>query len=235
MKILIKLILIFMVCLTYTCAPDQTVKRKGFEPKPCLDCHKKTLTEYQKKYIHKPMAEKDCDACHLRHGKIAVLSLKEREERKLCLNCHTRFAESVSKTPYIHSALRQGKCLPCHSPHASDNKYLQKKTGSEQCLICHKKDAFVRTKQHKPLADGCLVCHNAHGSQYEKNLVKQETELCKSCHSFETPGFKKAHRDYPVQKGKCTNCHTAHSSTNDKLLKESIHKPLRLGRVFFVP
>ncbi len=184
MKIFAKLVLISMICLVYCCAPEQTVKRKGFEAKPCLDCHKKTLNDFQKKYIHEPMAKKDCDACHLRHGKIAVLSLREREERKLCLLCHAQFAESMGRKSHVHTALRQGKCLPCHSAHSSDNKYLLKKTGSEQCFTCHKKDPFMRAKQHKPLSDGCLVCHDPHGSQYGNNLIKQETDLCISCHDY---------------------------------------------------
>ena len=134
----------------FTCAPEPTVRR-GFEAKPCLDCHKTTLNEFQKKYVHSPMSKKDCEACHLRHGKIAVLTLKEREERKLCYICHKQMALNMDKTANVHTALKQGKCLPCHNPHASENKFLQKKTGSEQCFTCHNQTPFMRAKRHKPI------------------------------------------------------------------------------------
>ena len=164
MKRLINLILVLFIfgILFYTCAPEQTVRR-GFEAKPCLDCHKTKLNEFQKKYVHSPAAKRDCEACHLRHGKIAVLTLKEREERKLCYICHKQMALNMEKTVHVHSALKQGKCLPCHNPHASENKFLQKKTGSEQCFSCHNQTPFMRAKRHKPMSDGCLTCHSAHG------------------------------------------------------------------------
>ena len=223
------LIILSVVVLIATCAPEPTVRR-GFAPKPCLDCHKETLTEFQKKFIHSPMGKRDCEACHLRHGKIPVRTLKVREEDKLCYSCHSQMVLSMGKMSHVHSALKQGKCLPCHNPHASDNKSLLKKVGNEQCFTCHKDTNFTRPKQHKPLADGCLVCHAAHGSQYENNLIKGETELCQSCHKFTDAGFRTAHKNYPVEKGKCTGCHTAHSSTNDKLLRESVHVPLKSGQ-----
>jgi len=225
----VKIFLILMIFFTYTCTTTEQARRKGFEPKPCLECHKKTLPEYQKKYIHQPMAKKDCEACHNRHGKIAVLSLKEREQSKLCTKCHTEFAARIAGNTSVHTALKQGKCTACHNPHASDNKFLQKKTGSEECFTCHKKDSFVRAMQHKPLTDGCLVCHNPHGSEFGRNLIKKEIDLCSSCHNFNAEAFKNAHKGYPVQKGKCTSCHTPHSSSASKLLKTSVHPPVKQG------
>lgn len=73
-------LILLLLCFAYTCTTTEP-RKKGFVAKPCLDCHTKTLPEYQKKYIHEPMAKKDCEACHNRHGKIAVLSLKEREQK----------------------------------------------------------------------------------------------------------------------------------------------------------
>src|SRR4030066_612054 len=197
MRDIFKFLIIFsVVILVAACAPEPTVRR-GFAPKPCLDCHKGTLTEFQKKYIHSPMEKRDCEACHLRHGKIPIKTLKFREEDKLCYSCHSQMSLGMDKTPHVHTALKQGKCLPCHTPHASDNKSLLKKVGNDQCFTCHKDTNFTRPKQHKPLVDECLVCHAAHGSQYENDVIKDETELCQSCHNFADTGFKNAHRDYP--------------------------------------
>ncbi|HIC92440.1 MAG TPA: hypothetical protein EYP21_10355, partial [Syntrophaceae bacterium] len=62
-----------------TCAPRRV--RGPFKPKPCLECHSKKLGEFKKAYIHSPMEKKDCEACHLRHGRLPVKSLKERGAR----------------------------------------------------------------------------------------------------------------------------------------------------------
>jgi predicted CXXCH cytochrome family protein len=168
----LKLIFIlFIFCLYYSCAPEPTV-RKGFAPKPCLDCHKEKLDEFQKKFVHSPMVKRDCEACHLRHGRLPVLTLKEKEERKLCFTCHAQMAQNMDKLSHVHTALKQGRCLPCHNPHASDNKFLLKKTGNDQCFTCHKDATFMRAKRHKPQSDNCLICHAAHGSQYKDNLIK---------------------------------------------------------------
>src|SRR4030042_5205641 len=122
--------ILFISTFIYTCAPE-TVVRRGFEAKPCMDCHKEKLNEFQKKYVHSPMSKRECEACPLRHGKIAVLYLKEKDP-KLCYSCHKQMALYMDKLPNLHSALKRGKCVACHNPHASDNKSLLKKTGSEQ-------------------------------------------------------------------------------------------------------
>jgi predicted CXXCH cytochrome family protein len=195
MKNIVKFVFILSIfILIATCAPEPVV-RKGFAPKPCLDCHKEKLNEFQKKYVHSPMSKRDCEACHLRHGKLPVKTLKEREEDKLCYICHSQMVLNMAKTAHVHTALKQGKCLPCHNPHASDNKSLLKKVGNDQCFTCHKDASFTRAKRHKPLADGCLTCHAAHGSQYKDNLIKPEVELCQSCHKFTEARFRKGHKD----------------------------------------
>ncbi|HDH06301.1 MAG TPA: cytochrome C, partial [Nitrospirae bacterium] len=221
------LAIIFSIFIT--CAPERKA-RKGFVAKPCMDCHKEMKSELAKKYVHVPMSERDCEACHLRHGRLAVKSFVEREEKKLCFTCHTGMAADVENMAGVHTVIKQGKCLPCHDAHASDNTSLQKEVGNEQCFTCHDKAPFMRAKRHKPLDKGCLTCHAAHGSQYKDNLIIEETGLCRSCHNFTEKGFRNAHRDYPVEQAECSGCHSPHSSSNDKLLRESIHEPLRLAQ-----
>jgi len=212
------------------CAPEIKPAKKGFVPKPCMDCHAEIQSEFSKQYVHDPMSKRDCEACHLRHGRLAVKAFVEREERKLCFICHTKMAADVEGMTSVHTVLKKGICLPCHNAHASENKSLQTKVGNEQCFTCHDKAPFERNKRHKPLDDGCLACHAAHGSQFSGNLIKDEVDLCRSCHKYEEDGFRNAHKKYPVEKGKCSGCHTSHSSSNDKLLRESVHEPLKLGQ-----
>ena len=144
LNILKYFIILSVVVFIAACAPEPTVRR-GFAPKPCLDCHKEKLSDFQKKYVHSPMSKKDCEACHLRHGKLPVLTLKFREQDKLCYICHSQMALNIGKMTHVHTALKQGKCLPCHDPHASDNKFYLKKVGNDQCFTCHKDTSFIRS------------------------------------------------------------------------------------------
>jgi predicted CXXCH cytochrome family protein len=175
-----------MFFLLASCAPEMK-PRRGFKPKPCLECHTEMLKELDKQNVHAPMRNRDCEACHIRHGKIAFRSLKERVEKKLCFLCHSEMASKIKEIPFEHTVLKEGKCIPCHGPHASDNTSLQKIAGNEQCFTCHDKAPFQRSKRHKPLDDGCLTCHDPHGSGYQSNLVQEETALCRTCHNYEIP------------------------------------------------
>jgi predicted CXXCH cytochrome family protein len=122
---------ISLIIMVFVVLPvNVSAAKKGFAPKPCLECHKEMESFFKKKNVHIPMANKACEGCHIRHGKIAARALIEREEIKLCYLCHTTMASDVDKLPHQHTALKQGKCLPCHEPHASDEKGLQK-TGSD--------------------------------------------------------------------------------------------------------
>ena len=218
--------LILIVALAISCAPEKKV-RKRFTPKPCIECHEEKLKDLELNFVHAPAAKKDCEACHLRHGRLAIKSFIENSERKLCYKCHTDMAEQMSNIGNTHTVLKQGLCIPCHNPHASQNKYLQKSTGKALCYTCHERTAFERTKRHQPVEEGCGSCHAPHGSDYPDNLIKNEIALCNSCHDYKATAFTEAHRNYPVENAKCTGCHSPHSSTNDQLLRESVHEPVQ--------
>ncbi|HEW81567.1 MAG TPA: hypothetical protein ENH18_04265, partial [Nitrospirae bacterium] len=92
-------LILLMVTVFVTCVPERRIKvARGFAPKPCMDCHKEQLPEFNKKYVHSPMSKRDCEACHLRHGKLAVRAFVEGEERKLCYICHTQMASEMEKS-----------------------------------------------------------------------------------------------------------------------------------------
>jgi hypothetical protein len=56
--LLIRLPLLFIVLsFMYACAPE-TQYRRGFAPKPCLECHKEMMSDFKKQYVHSPNDER---------------------------------------------------------------------------------------------------------------------------------------------------------------------------------
>ncbi len=206
-------------------APGEAAKRT-FARKGCVDCHKDFEEKYLSlKHVHPVVKELKCEECHLPHGLVAKLLLKENGN-KLCSLCHSEKDLNLDQ-PGVHTALRKGKCTTCHDPHGSNNQFLLSAQGSEICFKCHEKEPFTRPMVHTIIKnEGCRACHKAHASS-EKNLLTEEPrKLCLSCHDSGAAGFRKVHGDYPVAKQPCTVCHDPHSSEQANLLKASVHPPV---------
>ena len=114
-----------------------------FAKKECLDCHKKFADKYLgMKNVHAVVKEKNCEACHLRHGIVPKLLLK-KNGNELCLGCHTKKKIGLNKSN-VHTVLKRGNCTICHDPHASQGSHLLKKEGGEVCYECHKKEEYEK-------------------------------------------------------------------------------------------
>ena len=86
----------------------------------------------------------------------------------------------------------------------------------ELCFHCHT-ITVDRKKVHGPLASGgCRVCHEPHGSSFRLLLTSESREFCVRCHATEDVLKREVHRDNPME---CTDCHDAHASDNEHLLK----------------
>jgi len=142
----------------------------------------------------------------------------------------------------MHAPVEEGDCNTCHMPHTSKFKGLLYEDKKNLCFICHevRKDEFKSRHVHAPLKDGCTVCHDPHGSKVEFHLrtvkdangrykkVKQPIKaLCLSCHQKLNPKIaeqilhsKVTHK--PVAEGKCTICHTPHSTNFKKQLRAPV-------------
>ncbi len=117
------------------------------------------------------------------------------------------------------------------------------KENSDTCIACHSQTsthATWRGSKHELSGLSCLDCHSAHHSPAAKNsefgqfpnieaetkLLKQrsESETCYQCHGnirkaeFQrsTHLFKNEDRESRIT---CSQCHDAHGSTADKLMK----------------
>ncbi len=195
-----------------------------FKKKECIDCHSKQADRYASyKYAHPAAREKKCEECHLRHGLVPKLLLKE-SGNGFCYRCHKRESIGTDKAN-VHSVLRKGSCTSCHDPHGSDARHMLKQAGNDACYSCHRREPFQKKVVHAVVArDGCLTCHLAHASAEKDLLSAPQAKLCGRCHAPGAAAFQKAHEKYPV--ATCTGCHDPHSAERPKLLRASVHPPV---------
>lgn len=164
------------------------------------------------KYVHPPVAEGDCAACHSAtdqpHPGPASMALVEAEP-ELCLQCHENPAAGMA---YPHSAVEEG-CSGCHSPHQGGLPQYVLQSGGKLCLICHQ-DVTDGTYVHGPVkANNCAMCHGIHGGNNQAMLNLPGKDNCLACH----PGIKTimdnaVSQHEPVANGVCWDCHTPHAS-----------------------
>jgi len=189
----------------------------------CYICHKKE--DFSKGYVHKPIAEGDCYSCHDPHFARTSNTLKAKE-RDVCARCHPREIKVFSK-PESHRPVREGLCSKCHSSHFSKfTKTLLKQPKETICFSCHG-DLLKKLKDERyahPLfaKRECESCHDPHLGETTGLLLKPTTsELCLSCHRDLIKAVAKGHTvNYndsasvhkPLIEGKCTDCHSPHSS-----------------------
>ncbi len=78
----------------------------------------------------------------------------------VCTDCH-----DVTPKLSAHEPVRRGRCVACHSPHASSRPHLLVKEGAGLCVRCHDRGAAKWKKIHADAgAEGmdCFDCHDAH-------------------------------------------------------------------------
>ena len=156
--------------------------------------------------------------------------LKPGASGKLCLNCHVDLQDTVKK-PFVHTPLKKGDCVGCHSPHTSSHgKLLAAETGNI-CSLCHKGMIPAAARSvHKVVAEGnCMKCHDPHASTIKYNLVKGGNDLCFGCHKEMGETVAKAKfKHSPVGKG-CLTCHDPHASAKGPFLLKNDVPALCVG------
>jgi DmsE family decaheme c-type cytochrome len=160
--------------------------------------------------------------------------LKDVDQKKICLGCHTDFDQKLKKR-FVHTPVKSGDCSGCHDPHVSTHGKLLSSDAREICAGCH--DGIIPAKAksaHKVVADGdCQKCHDPHASDNVAILRVKGNDLCFECHKDLKEGIGKAKfKHTPVEQG-CLTCHDAHGSEKSgRLLKTAVpalclgcHKP----------
>src|SRR5512146_652006 len=142
------LLVVVSACLLVSTVPSQGAMQ--FAQKECLDCHKKFADKYfGMKDVHPIVKEKKCEECHLRHGIVPKLLLKDAGNA-LCIKCHAKEKIGMNKAN-VHTALKTGQCTLCHNPHASQGSHLLQAEGNEMCYQCHKRELFEKKVVHQVL------------------------------------------------------------------------------------
>ena len=148
-------------------------------------------------------------------------NLKPGATGKVCLTCHTAFAEKL-KAKHVHTPLTEGECTGCHNPHASGHDHLLDAEPDLLCYNCH--DNMVpkgAVSVHKVVAEGqCVACHDPHASDNPSNLVKAGEKLCFGCHKELGKKISENKFQHAPVKKDCLLCHDPHASgKSPRLLK----------------
>ena len=168
------------------------VKKSSFEL--CQGCHYEMVnTAFGKNRLHWPLVDKTgCINCHTPHASSEPGLLKDKM-LVVCGQCHADTLARQERSQTKHQPIHDGECTVCHSPHASDNIFLQKEASSiASCAQCHD----WQTHSSHPLGDevvdprnrnlslDCLSCHRTHGTEYVKFLYYSDVQtLCVQCHT----------------------------------------------------
>ena len=200
--------------------------KKGARGDLCIECHDAFKETLRMPFIHKPLAKGDCSSCHNPHTSRHEMFLSA-EPGRICYECHDDLVPAGAKS--VHKVVDEGKCSSCHDPHAAANKNNLLKAGSDLCFECHRElveRIRVNEFEHDPVADDCLECHNAHASEDNPKLLKDgQPSLCLGCHEIDA-SFKRRHKNYPVERARCTSCHDPHGSNTELILFDNVHDPV---------
>ena len=223
----------FALALLVTVAPLRAAAQSpaGQGPEVCANCHTETADAF-KKTPH-AASQQGCVGCHgdakahidAGGGKGTIRnfkSLNASDASKVCETCHTK-GNQKHWDGSMHDS-RNVSCVTCHNPHPAGGavpKALLRKPQFELCTGCHlQKKAALQRSSHMPLREGkmtCTSCHNPHGTPYPRMLLQTSvTQNCYSCHAEKRGPFLWEHA--PVREN-CMNCHDAHGTVNDFLLK----------------
>lgn len=87
-----------------------------------------------------------------------------------------------------------------------------------ECVSCHGAKV-TGTSVHSAMATACTVCHVAmtQGDMTTMNLSMPKEKICSACHE-ESAALR---QHIPAVKGRCVDCHDAHSSQRKMLLLQA--------------
>lgn len=142
---------------------------------------------------------------------------------QVCSNCHDPHREP-SGIAYDHLMKAGVACTSCHSVHQKSSTI----DASQACGSCHVAMVaqFASTSNHPVVGNelGCLDCHTVTAEKMP--LQGDESSVdCSRCHQEHSGPFMYEHEaawSFTTEGGAgCVDCHSAHGSVNDRLLKQT--------------
>ena len=179
-------------------------------PSKCLECHNDKATG---KYVHTAVSM-GCTVCHaVANVKGATYITLSAPSNQLCFTCHPASTEAVEHPPY-----KEGNCVFCHSPHASDFPAHLYASAQDVCMACHVRGLMKidRNAHTLTLAWGTIIPFKEMNSWFYLNLDKT--------HRFNHPVEGHPVSGPNVALGKdlppitCLSCHEPHHSTASNLI-----------------
>jgi DmsE family decaheme c-type cytochrome len=206
----------------------------------CGDCHTDQAAAFTANPHHAikaNTANAACESCHgdgKAHmeagGDTTLIKIPRGRDGadNVCLSCHDKATEHVSRRGGMHANSAAVNCFTCHSIHSSTKteQHLLKKNELDLCTDCHSGQAA--SMRNKPYAHRvgrggmeCSTCHDPHGRRGRESLKQTASgeAACMNCHSDKRAMHVFAHGAGSV--GDCTSCHETHGSSNPRQLKRA--------------
>ncbi len=167
-------------------------RRAGLEL--CKGCHSNMVNDaLGKNRIHWPVVDKTgCVRCHNPHAS-KEKSLLKASMINLCGECHADSLDRMKRADTKHMPVKEGLCMTCHAPHASNNVFLfEQATTMDLCKTCHDFSTHqthpigpkVLDPRNKNASVACPSCHATHGTENKHMLYyPTATEMCVQCHA----------------------------------------------------
>ncbi len=105
------------------------IEAKDLKSETCLNCHPE---KKDGRSVHSILGS-GCESCHQwksENGKTEITLMATGAD--LCAMCH-----EAKKASVLHGPYKDGQCILCHDPHASNFKAHTRADGNALCLECH--------------------------------------------------------------------------------------------------
>jgi predicted CXXCH cytochrome family protein len=219
------LLLLLLMCAIATFAdvfvtsgPDQV--RFVVRNIECLQCHPELIPDLSRQIVHNPFMQKECTACHTRHGTEVVVARTAGSQ-----TTWQRYRTVLQWLP-LRMACRtyEGSSGVLATDGGGETTVVTKKVKgadshlvaplTELCWVCHGNMGPLRNMpfQHAPFQNGyCTNCHDPHASDWKGMLSQDPRSLCITCHPIGRQ-LSRAQVHPPAGNLYCTNCHNPHAS-----------------------
>ena len=166
-----------------------------------------------RKYVHTAIS-RGCTTCHaVANVKGATYITLTSPSNQLCFTCHTVSTDTIQHPPY-----KDGNCVFCHSPHASNFPAHLYASPQDVCMACHVRGLMkVNRKAHTlTLSWGATIPFKEMDSWFYLNLDKtHKLNHPVEGHPVSGPNVALGKDAPPIT---CLTCHEPHHSTVSNLI-----------------